>query len=223
MLELFSEAIRPVNLPFTILLGIVTGYWLLVVAGFLDFDVHGGEVDVSPDGATDLAHATEGVSGSLKSAMQFLNFGDVPGTIVGSILVLALWTFSMIGNHYFGDGSTFRTIIILGGNAVLAVLVTKACTSPLKKFFKALNKEYEEHIPVVGRTCTITTSEVTEKFGQAQIDTSGAPLLINVRTFGDTILTKGEAALIIKEDKENNLFTVAKLTTTTPQQETSLC
>ena len=223
MLELFHEALRPVNLPFTILLGLVTGYWLLVVVGFLDFDVNGGEIEVSPDGAGDLTQATEGLSGSLKSAMQFLNFGDVPGTIVGSILVLSLWTFSMVGNFYFADGSTLRVVLILGVNLVAAVLVTKVCTTPLKKFFKALNKEYEEHLPVVGRTCVITTSEVTDSFGQAQIDTSGAPLLINVRTFGDTVLVKGETALIIKEDKENNLFTVAKLTTTTPQQETSLC
>ena len=39
-------------------------------------------------------------------------------------------------------------------------------------------------------------------------------------------LRRGESALIIKEDKENNLFTVAKLTSTTPptsQQETTVC
>ena len=81
----------------------------------------------------------------------------------------------------------------------------------------------DEHKPVVGRTCTILTSEVTDKFGQAQIDTDGAPLVINVRTYGDVAFNKGESALIIKEDKENNLFTVAKLTSTTPQQETTLC
>ena len=76
---------------------------------------------------------------------------------------------------------------------------------------------------MVGRTCVVITNEVTDKFGQAQIDTSGAPLIINVRTYGDVILTKGESALIIKEDRENNLYTVAKLTTTTPQEESTIC
>jgi hypothetical protein len=134
-----------------------------------------------------------------------------------------MWTFSMIGNHYFNEGSLLRAAILLVPNLILAVLITKAATTPLKRLFSALNREYEEHKPVIGRTCTILTSEVTDQFGQAQIETSGAPLVINVRTFGESTFSKGEAALIIREDKENNLYTVAKLTTTTPQQESHLC
>lgn len=234
MFEFLFEAFRPVNLLFTAMLGLITFYWILVSLGALDFDSepaldagHAGDLHVEAQAEaghpTDLPHdAGSGLMGAFKSVLQFLNFGDVPSMIVVSIMVLSLWTFSMIGNHYFNDGSILRGLVLLAPNLVLTAIITKAATMPLKKLFNSLNREYEQHQPVVGRTCTIMTSEVTDRFGQAQIDTSGAPLLINVRTYGDATFARGETALIIKEDKESNLFTVAKLTSTNPQPTTSI-
>lgn len=228
MLEFLYEALRPVNLPFTALLGMVTFYWVLVSLGALDFNsephidvAHDPHLDVhghgdSADGAVDGAH------GGLKSALQFLNFGNVPTMIVVSILSLSLWVCSMLSNYYFNDGSLLRTLVLLVPNIVLAAIITRLATTPLKKLFSALNREYDEHKPVVGRTCTILTSEVTDKFGQAQIETAGAPLIINVRTYGEAAFSRGESALIIKEDTADNIFTVAKLTTNNPTQEKTL-
>jgi hypothetical protein len=234
MFEFFYEVLRPVNLPFTALLGMVTFYWLLVLLGALDFDsepsldVGHGHVDIDgAAGAHDVyhgAHLDAHDIGAFKALLQFLNFGNVPSMIVVSVMVLSMWTISMIANRNFNhSGSILITFALLVPNLILTALVTKAATTPLKKLFTALNKDFDEHKPVVGRTCTILTSEVTDRFGQAQIDTSGAPLVINVRTYGDAIFSKGESALIIKEDRDNHLYTVAKLTSTTPQQETTVC
>jgi hypothetical protein len=253
MLELFTESLSLYTLPFTLLLGICVLYWVLVGAGLLDMDhgadighglhvgpevhagadvhVHTPDIDSGHDiSGTDahhdpvhMHHGPDAAHGAIRSMLQFLNFGDVPSMIVVSIMSLSAWTCSMIGNHYFNNGSLLRAVILLVPNIALTLLLTKVLTGPLKKLFNTLNREFEEHKPIIGRTCTIITSEVTDKFGQAQIETSGAPLVINVRTYGETIFTKGEPALIIKEDKENQLFTIAKLTATTPQQESSLC
>ena len=250
MLEVITEAVAPYTLPFTVLLGICVLYWLMVGLGLLDMDsygvavehdVHvGGDVHTGADVAvvdaghevdvgdahhepTQMHHGPDAAHGAIKSVLQFLNFGEVPSMIVVSVMSLSLWTFAMIGNHYFNNGYFMRALILLVPNIALTIVITKIATTPLKKLFNALNREYEEHKPIIGRTCTVITSEVNEKFGRAQIETSGAPLIINVRTFGDTVLTKGETALVIREDKDTQIFTVAKLTTTTPQQETSLC
>jgi hypothetical protein len=126
----------------------------------------------------------------------------------------------------FNPGSILIALGLLVPNLIIAALITKAATTPLKHLFTALNKDYDEHKPVVGRTCTILSSEVTDKFGQAEIETTGSPLVINVRTYGEATFAKGENALIIKEDRENNLFTVAKLSSSNPpttQQETTVC
>lgn len=234
MFDFIYEVFRPVNLPFTALMAGITFYWLLVLLGALDFDTdssldlgHGHEAHVhGAAGAHDVDHAahTDGHDiGAFKAVLQFLNFGSVPSMIVLSVLVLCLWTISLISNRMFNPGSILIALGLLAPNLILTALITKAATTPLKHFFNALNKDYDEHKPVIGRTCTILTSEVTDRFGQAEIETSGSPLVINVRTYGDATFAKGESALIIKEDKENNLFTVAKLTSTTPQQETTVC
>jgi hypothetical protein len=230
VIDFFIEAFRPVNLPFTALLGMVTFYWILVGLGALDFHTepavevgHDAHLDVHADAAHgDVSHdAGSGLQGALKGVLQFLNFGNVPTMIVASVMTLSLWTCSMLGNYYFNEGSYLRALVLLVPNLLLTAVITKLATTPLKKLFNALNREYDEHKPVVGRTCTILTSEVTDKFGQAQIETSGAPIIIHVRTFGDATFTKGESALIVKEDNENNIFTVAKLSSTTQQQEES--
>jgi hypothetical protein len=241
--EFLREAVSPANLPFTVLMGLVTFYWALVGLGALDFHSepgleighgHGlhledglhahGPADLHPPAEMhhDVAHAIHGVPGAVKAALQFMNFGNVPAMIVVSVFALSLWTFSMIGNHYFNQGALQRAALLLVPNLIVTVLITKVATTPLKHLFTALNREYEEHQPVVGRTCTIITSEVTERFGQAQVETSGAPIIINVRSFDNAIFSKGEMALIIKEDKENQLFTVAKLTLAAHPQETTL-
>ncbi len=232
MLEFLYEALRPVNLPFTALMVMVTFYWILVALGALDFhsepslDVGHVDHDVHVDGGHDVHHSGDvshggGANiGAIKSILQFLHFGDVPSMIIVSVMALSFWTFSMLANHYFNaDGSFLRTAILFVPNLLITAIVTKAATTPLKKLFNALNREFEEHKPVLGRTCTILTSEVTDRFGQAQVDTTGAPIIINVRTYGDATFSKGESALIIKEDKKNNIFTVAKLTTTTEQNQ----
>ena len=237
MLEFLYETLRPVNLPFTAMMAVVTLYRIMVGLGALDFhsepsldvghvghDVHlDGHADVHHGG--EMSHDADGHVGALKSILQFLHFGDVPSMIIVSIMALSFWTCSMLGNHYFNsDGSFLRTLVLFVPNLLITGIITKTATLPLKKLFKALNREFDEHKPVVGRTCMILTSEVTDKFGQAQVDTSGSPIVINVRTYGDATFSKGESALIIKEDKENNIFTVAKLTSTThQQQETHLC
>ena len=106
MFEFFYEVLRPVNLPFTALLGMVVFYWLLVLLGALDFNsepsidlAHGHDLHV--DGGTgghDMDHGShfDGHDvGGFKSLLQFLNFGNVPSMIVISIIVLSMWTISM--------------------------------------------------------------------------------------------------------------------------------
>ena len=54
MLELFTEAIRPINLPLTVLVAVITLYWVLVGLGLLGLDF-GADADLDGDsGAGDI-------------------------------------------------------------------------------------------------------------------------------------------------------------------------
>lgn len=236
MLEVLTESVRLANLPFTALLGAVVVYWLMVAVGFLGFeggadahaeaggDVHAGAGDVQANGDVPAGGEGDGHAdadshggdhhgaGLLSHVLHFVNIGEVPVMIVVSVLSLWMWLFSMIANHYFGEGSILRALAFVVPNLALSMVLTRYLTWPLKKFFVALNREYDEHQPLMGRTCTMTTSEVTGEFGQAQIDRKGAPLLIHVRAADGQALRKGETGLVVREDKRNNIYYVVKVT-----------
>jgi hypothetical protein len=226
-MEVLTESVQLANLPFSALLGAMVVYWLMVAAGFLSFDggaevhadaggdahVHAGtDAHVGSDAAGADAHADGHHLGFLAHVLQFVNIGEVPAMIVVSVLALWMWVFSMIANHYFSQDSVLRALAFVVPNVALSLVITRYLTWPLKKFFVALNREYEEHQPLVGRTCRVVTGEVTADFGQARIETKGAPLLIHVRAADGQLLRKGETGLVVREDKGKNIYYVVKAT-----------
>lgn len=220
MTELISESFRLVNFPFTVLLLIVVLYWLLVMFGLVSGD-HGvdahGEVDLDAeiDADLDAEHHVEGHhhahhdGGSLwNSTLKFVNLGEVPVMVVVSALVVASWSFSMIANYYWTGGSALLATAFLAVNLVVSAVVTRYVTMPLKPLFRAMNKQYDKPVDVVGSHCKIVTTEATGEFGQGEVTTGGAPLLINVRVLNNETLRRGDLAVIVREDQENRIFYV---------------
>ncbi len=175
MHEVFSEAFTFVNLPFTVLLGLIAVYWLMVVLGALDstfgsdFDGHGGvEHSSNHEGHHEGDHA-----GWISSVTQFINLGDVPLMVVMSVLTLSLWTGSLIANRYFTGHQTLLALAFLLPNLLISLVVTRYITLPFKPLFRMLRRDEDNAVPLVGRPCRILTSQVTGISGQAEISTQG--------------------------------------------------
>lgn len=213
MSELISEAFRLVNFPFTVLLGVMIGYWLLVAFGALDSDFGsdvGGNHDLDMEHHIEGHHAGHHEGGSWwTSSLKFINLGDVPFLVVMTFLTLSMWTFSLISNRYWNpDGSALLAMAFLFVNLAVSVVVTRYITMPLKPIFRALNKQVSKPIVLVGKHCKITTTEATGAFGQAEITTDGSALLINVRVLNDEVLQRGDVAVIVREDADARIFFV---------------
>jgi hypothetical protein len=239
MHEVFLESIRWVNLPFTVLLGFIVLYWLLVVLGALDINLFGpAETDAHLEGDThadlhsdgdaplpgDTPHlpgdkhlslAKEGDAGSemgfLSHALAFLNVGRVPVMFIMSVLVLSLWLGSMLYNRYLTDGLPLRALALLLPNFLVSLVVTRYVTLPFRPIFRVLSLEDEKHVQIIGQRCVIVTSEATAEFGQAEVKTDGAPVLLNVRTLNDARLVKGDFAVVVRTDDERRFFYVVPL------------
>ncbi len=208
MLEVYSEAIRPINLPFTILLGFVVLYWIFVAVGMMGMEL-GADADIDADVDGTAGDAGGGFFGNL---LNFINVGEVPITIVLSFLTLCIWTLSMAVNYYWTGSSPLLGVAALVPIFLVSLVLTRYLTYPFRPLMRALTREREEHLPLVGRTCTITTSEATVRFGQAQIETKGAPILINVRTSENEPLPRGTTALIVRKDDTKDVFYVIPVT-----------
>lgn len=198
MKDVLSEAISLVNLPFTVLLGLVICYWLLVALGAVSD--HSAETDGHLDGHD----AGDWLAGPL----HFINLGDVPVMVALSIYSLCLWTCSLITNHYFTDHKALLALAYLLPNLLVSGLVTRYLTLPLKPVFGWVRRAEGDEPPLIGRSCRITTSMADATFGQAEVTTSGAPLLIDVRTTDGVSLPRGTNVVIFREDLERGIYFV---------------
>ena len=99
------------------------------------------------------------------------------------------------------------TVVVSLPLLAIGVLLTKFLTQPLRDKFEPVEPNRAEDM--IGRRCQITTSEVTPTFGQAQVPTEAAPLLLNVR-IRETPLAKGEPAVIVDFDPEKNVYFIEK-------------
>jgi hypothetical protein len=226
VLNVMKAALLPVNMPFTILLGGVTLYWLLVIAGALDFELGGHDIDVDTGGhAGDVSggHEVDGGhaahdghdihhgTGVFQGFLQFLHIGDAPLMIVLSIMSVLGWMFAMLANVSFNAGNSL--LIGLGlvvPNLVFTCVATNIIMRPIANFVRSLNQDAEKAPPIVGLVAEVTTSEVTEKFGMGLVHIKGAPLAIQIRNLREDKFGKGERVLVIQEDRQNHTFEVVK-------------
>ena len=210
MREVFEQAFRMVNLPFTVLLGFIVLYWLLVALGALDIHLF-SDVDSDADVDGDVHHDLDHDVGQFTKVLHFVGIGDVPVMVIVSVLGLSMWLGSMIANFYLTDGSQLYALALLVPNFLISVVVTRYVTLPMRPLFRSLSKDRGAGEEVLGNVCRITTSEATPTFGQAEITRSGAPVLINVRTLDDAVLVKGARAAVVRSDSEKGVYYITPM------------
>lgn len=202
MNEFFEIAFAPVNVAATGLLIIILLYWTFVIVGagsldFFDFDLEfEAEVDTS-------------MSIGMMS-LDFLNIGRMPMMIWLSAFAIAWWGISMTLDH-----PDYHTSVVWGlqaflRNLALAVIASKLITQPLRNRFDPHEPNRPEEL--IGKEVLITSSNVTEQFGQARLQTDAAPLLLHVRS-NDTTIVKGDHVTLVDYDPEKRHFVVAKHST----------
>ena len=215
MKEVFEVSFSPGNLPYTILLGMVLFYWITVMIGaldisFLDVDLD-TDVDADIDADADMETDIDGAEGSLSALdtmLTFMNLRDIPFMIMFSIFSLILWMGALIGNHLFGDNSWLFYLLAFFPNVIGSLLITKVVTTPLRPFFRAFKDTGDARVEMVGQICTMVTDADTKRLGQAEVTLSGAPLRLNVKTWKDRTLKKGDRAIVIEKSENGDYYIV---------------
>ncbi|MBA3312567.1 MAG: DUF1449 family protein [Planctomycetota bacterium] len=189
------------TLPGTILLGVCLVYWLLLIAGAVSLDLLHIDLDLDTDVNPDAAGTSWGMT-----AFKFLNINDVPLMIWLSIFAAAYVAIAGAAVSIRPVGDDLGAIAAaIACSSALALIATKLLTQPLRGKFEVVEPNVAETL--VGRTCVITTVEVSERFGQASVESEGAPLLLNVRAPAET-LSKHDVAVITGFDRDRNVFFV---------------
>jgi hypothetical protein len=219
MVEFLEVCFAGANTGPTVLLGVILLYWLFVLSGVLGLDVFdfdldmdadaGGDIDVDGDVVLDV-----GEPGALASVLsvgvvvlRFLNIGRVPLMVWMSVFAISVWILTMALDKPENHATLGHDLVILLRNAAIAVVCAKVVTQPLRGKFDPV--EAPRARDLVGQVCTVVTPSVTEALGQVRCAAEVAPLLLNARTRGES-LVKGDQAVIVEIDLTRGIYFVEK-------------
>ncbi len=167
--------------PFSVLLGLVTAYWILVILGAMDLDLLDIDIDMNMDADVDASLADWGMIG-----VKWFNLGDVPFMLWVSMLALASWSMSVYYDKPMPNATNYELATVIIRNLALGLLAAKILTQPLKGKLK--HKEPNTIKEMIGRTCIVISNEVNQKHGTALCTVEdGAPLQLHVRTVEGTV------------------------------------
>ncbi|MBC8353039.1 MAG: NfeD family protein [Planctomycetes bacterium] len=206
MNELINAAFSPTVMPATILLLVVALYWFVAVVGGLGLDLLDFDFDFDGDFDADSTFDTVMSAGAI--TLRFLNIGELPINIWGSVFAIAYWTISMLWQSPEETTAVLAIITIVVRNGAVALLPTKLLTQPLRGRFEPVEAEQAEDL--IDRVGTVTTAEVTPRGGQARFTGAASPLLLNVRS-AQTVLAKDEQVRIVDYDPTAHIYTVERL------------
>jgi hypothetical protein len=202
MWDLIYTAISPAVLPATLLLALVIAYWLVALVAGWGFDAL--DVDLGLDGDTG-EPGFNGMLGAGAISLNFLNIGQLPINIWGSVFSLCFWIVSMSWPTETATVGGLALLVLR--NAAIALIPTKLLTQPLRGKFDPREPDKAEDL--LGSVGEVTTAEVNPQGGQARFLAAAAPLLLNVKTT-QSVIAKGEYVEITGYDAQKHTYTVER-------------
>ncbi len=227
MLELFREAISAPNLLYTILLGLVLLYWATVFLGaidldFLEVDIDTDldldvDVDLDIDVDADVEAEVEGEvangsggAGWFLGTLAWFNLGQVPFMVFMSLLILFMWTASVLTNYYWGHEHSWFMAAFLLPNLIVGLFVTKLLSAPFKHSYKKMTQQGISKNQLVGKIATVRTLLKEGHMGQVEVlvnDDDHYLLTAKLEKDQETLLP-GTQALIVEYHAESDYFVV---------------
>lgn len=168
-------------------------------------DAAGADIELDSGGGSSNAG-----NSPLRPLFEFLYMSDVPIVIVGTALMFGFWLSNVTLNLLFNPtGSFVISLIWFIPNCIVALLVTRVVVIPAAAIGRKTAPEDRSRSEMIGVSGTVTTNEVTERFGQMEVKPKNEPeITLNIRVLSGHRLTKGDVAKIISYNHEDGTFLV---------------
>ena len=233
MSEMLAVLLTFPTILFTGLLALSVFYWLFVIVGALDTDAlgaadgagHGmeGAVKGALEGAADAVghadigdvHAGHGhgdldvdIEGADAGILAALRLRDAPLTVVISLFALFGWLITGLYGLTFGVPGFLVGSLLLLGTCVVSLVMTSFAIRPLAPAFKTQGATRNQGL--IGKIAEVSTGEVTERFGQANVNAGGSPFILQIRDATGS-LKRGDKVVLVYWDEASNAFHVEKM------------
>ena len=226
---------------FTVPMGVVLLYWLMVILGALHVNIlgageglgggadgldgvghghvelggHGDVADVGAAGGDGDVDLPDGDQGGAAEAFGSLRLRSVPLTVSISLLVTFAWIASIAMTGALASVAPGLVgTPANGGILALAPLVSLVLTSLAIRPLAPLFvvQNATNNRDLIGKVVTIRTGSVDKAFGEATLqEGGGSDLVLRVRVDEEGALGRGDQALIVAWDEEREAFTVAPM------------
>ncbi len=173
---------------------VIQCYWIIASLGFLDLEFLDFDFDLELEGAD---------GGGLFHAIGLIiNFGQVPFSLVLSLISLNFWITMMLTYYLPIEAGGLVAGILLLPALILSVFITKIEVLPLKdRFFEKTSSSLIEN-KVLDKRCLLKSDLEYGKLGQGEIKQDGASIVINVRAqFENESFKKDEYAFVLEKMK----------------------
>jgi len=200
--EIIKVSLEWPTLPATVLVAVCVLYWLCVILGIMDFDFLDLDLDF------DIASDSPSVLDFGFIGLRILNLGEVPVMLWMSIFSLGMWMLSVNFDADVKIDTWLDYLPLFLRNLGISLVVTKLITQPFKGYFQFTPPNQIETL--LGQSCRVTSSSVSDKFGQAELETEGAPLKLHIRSEDETI-QKGDLVRLADFNTEKQVFYVVKI------------
>jgi hypothetical protein len=210
MLDFVRAMFGPGMLVYSILLALVTVFWLKIIVGLVEINWLDGLLGtgdwLSLDATESVTTGSSGVGseGQRRWWLDWLNIGTVPLSILGSLTIMKMWILAYLCHRHLSPewqaahAGLGAAIVQFGVLGTVSLCLTGLTARPLRGFF--------EHTPIrggaalVGQICVVKTSEIKAGSGQAEVAAKGPSLLLQVYC-REGSLRKGERARIVAYDE----------------------
>lgn len=176
----------------------------------VDADLVGGSIDGAPQTSLGSGSSTTGSDSALRTLFEYFYLGEIPIVIVASFFVFYLWMATIVTNHYTNPNQSFLIAAAwLLPNIFVSLVLLRYSMMPVAILFRKPPPENKTRDELLGLTGRVTTSEVTESFGQIEIKRGDEPeIVLNVRARPGKSLVKNDLARVMAYNNEDGTFIV---------------
>ncbi|WP_103069889.1 hypothetical protein [Aquimarina sediminis] len=237
MKELYDIAISIVNLPLTILFGLLILYWILTTLTGLDLDFFDADIDIDIDADADADLDTEfdaranldiqdisntevkkedvirrrGKLNFFQIFLIYFNFVGLPFMFTFSFYVLFWWAITMTGTSITHSYDNDFGFIFFFGGIIPALFLTKIFTLPFKKFFTNFNNKGESALELLGRQGVLQSPLSGEKVSTLEVKIKSDPIKVMVKSKEGMKIPANTPVEIVNQVKNKQLYIIQPL------------
>jgi uncharacterized membrane protein YhdT len=169
-----------------------------------------GAFDAVSAKAEVVAQHVEAADTPVVALLSALRLRRAPVTVVLTVLFLVAWLVAFMGTRHLAPHlplpGWLSSVIVFVVALLVAWPVCAMVTFPMGPLYS--QNPAVTHAELVGKRVLVSTSRVTETFGEAELADGGAGLLLQVRCGTPNELAKGKEALLVAWHADRDYFDV---------------